>query len=136
MPVAPATGQTTFTFEVRPHSSLDVSWQHVNGQVEIDALFVSRLRGRETVFVVEAKVGSGKADLAKHKLVYPVLALAGSIPRYVDIVPVYLKIQPVDSGLWYRICSLHMPDPRLGPCAIDQLTPAEVKSFILPGFGG
>lgn len=54
-PVAPATGKSTYTFGVVPHSRLDAVWEHCNGQVEIDAVLTGRRRGRDVVIVVEAK---------------------------------------------------------------------------------
>ena len=60
-------------------------------RVEIDALFAAPRDGRETLFLVEAKVGPPTGDLAKHKLVYPYAALRSELPATMDIVPVYLK---------------------------------------------
>ena len=36
----PATGQSTFSFQVHPHAAHAVRWNHRRGQVEIDALFI------------------------------------------------------------------------------------------------
>lgn len=53
--------------------------QHYKGQVEIDALFVGRRNRQETLFVIEAKTSNNFQSLAKHKLVYPVLALSSNV---------------------------------------------------------
>lgn len=90
--IIPATGQSTFSFDVRPHEDSEISWRHEKGQVEIDAMFVARRAGREVMFVVEAKVSDKFDSLAKHKLVYPVLAVQPHVPASLPIVPVYLRI--------------------------------------------
>lgn len=86
----PATGQSVFTFKFRPHRQLDTVWDHIQGQVEIDAVFVAHRGGTPIVIVLEAKSG-GLDTLAKHKLAYPVLAVRPNVPSYMDIVPVYLR---------------------------------------------
>jgi len=90
--IIPATGQSTFTFNVRPHEDSQTTWLHEKGQVEIDAVFVARRAGREVMFVVEAKVSDKLDCLAKHKLVYPVLAIQPHVPASLPIVPVYLRV--------------------------------------------
>lgn len=91
LPHAPATGQSTFSFDVIPHPDLGVKWAHSQGQVEIDAVVTARRNGSECLFVVEAKSGLANESLAKHKLVYPVMALQTRVPGYLPVVPVYLK---------------------------------------------
>jgi hypothetical protein len=101
--VAPATGRSTFTFNVRPHSTLsDVVFRHESGQVEIDAIFVGRRDGQETLFVLEAKTGK-ESSLAKHKLVYPLRALGPSVPANLPIVPVYVRIRQSSDGFHYHV---------------------------------
>jgi len=73
--IIPATGQSTFSFHFRPHPAYGICWTHDRGQVEMDALFVARRSGAEALFVVEAKSGRTFSNIAKHKLVYPCLAL-------------------------------------------------------------
>src|SRR5262249_43862925 len=65
---APATGQSTFTFEFRFHSTLAPVVKHANGQVQTDAIFIETRNGRDSVFVVEAKTDPFDKSLAKHKL--------------------------------------------------------------------
>ena len=50
LPLATATGQSTFSFRLsssRTHSGL---WEHARGQVEIDSVFSARRGGKETDF--------------------------------------------------------------------------------------
>src|SRR4051794_17804958 len=103
MPRAPATGQSTFSFDLKPHSSSDTVWRHLRGQVQIDALFVGRRDGEELIFVVEAKHGSYPSSLAKHKLVYPVLAIAPQVSKYLRIVPVYVRVARLDGDLHFFV---------------------------------
>jgi hypothetical protein len=89
-PIVPATGQSTYTFDVRPFAD-GPSWTHRQGQVEIDSLFFATRNGKQVVFAVEAKRSDAFDSLAKHKLVYPYLALRNSLPSSMQIVPVYLR---------------------------------------------
>ena len=73
-PAIPATGRGLYSFSFRPHSSLDAVLHHRAGQVEVDAMFVGRRRGRQCLFVLEAKLGGSAGSLALHKLAYPCLA--------------------------------------------------------------
>ena len=90
VPIVPATGQSTFPFDVRPFEE-GPNWTHRQGQVEIDSLFFARRNGEQLVFVVEAKRSNAFDSLAKHKLVYPYLALRSSLPTNTPIIPVYLR---------------------------------------------
>jgi hypothetical protein len=102
--IAPTTWASTASFEVRPHELHDVRWQHLDGQVEVDALLFGRVRGKPTLFVVEAKHGRG-ASLAKHKLAYACAVVAQSpLARGMRLVPVYLRSESPHPGvLHYRI---------------------------------
>lgn len=86
----PATGRSTFTFDLRPHSSYPELVTHRDGQVEIDTLFAERRNGRTALFVIEAKTGTTYSSLAKHKLAYPILAVRDRIPPDVEVVPTYM----------------------------------------------
>jgi hypothetical protein len=63
-PSVPATGQSVFSFPVKPNSKLGAEWFHQRGQVEIDALFVARRRSKETLFLVEVKCSNNFESLA------------------------------------------------------------------------
>ncbi|MFP9191394.1 DUF6997 domain-containing protein [Natrialbaceae archaeon A-CW1-1] len=116
----PATRRSTFTFEFRPHSDLEQTVTHQSGQVEIDTLFAERRDGETTLFVIEAKTGP-RASLAKHKLVYPILAIADSIPPEITITPVYLRCRQRDDRIAFGVAECNFPDPRVGEPAVDEL---------------
>ncbi len=132
--VAPATGRSTFTFDVRPHSSLsDVVFRHESGQVEIDAIFIGRRDGQETLFILEAKTGR-ESSLAKHKLVYPLRALGPSVPADLPIVPVYVRIRQAPDGFHYHVLECEYPDPRTSTAGIDELVPRTYSHLVMPLF--
>ncbi|ELY96122.1 hypothetical protein C482_16138 [Natrialba chahannaoensis JCM 10990] len=116
----PATGRSTFTFDLRPHSVLEPTVTHRTGQVETDTLFVERRDGDPTLFVVEAKTGP-RATLAKHKLVYPILAVADSVPLDIEIVPVYLRCRQTDETITFDVAECSFPDPRQQVPGVDEL---------------
>ncbi|ARS88600.1 hypothetical protein B1756_01720 [Natrarchaeobaculum aegyptiacum] len=122
----PATGRSTFTFPFRPHSALEEPITHRNGQVEIDTLFVDRRESKRTLFVLEAKTGD-RASLAKHKLVYPVLALAASVPPDVEIVPVYLRCRQRGERVIFDVAECTLEDPRESLPGIDDLAVCRSK---------
>lgn len=121
--VAPATGSSTYTFSVTPHSRYDVQWQHNKGQVEIDAALLARRKGRWCLFVIEAKHGS-LSSLAKMKLAYSVAAVATKrlLPPDVPIVPVYLRSwQDKGDRIHYAVAECICPDPRQAGFAVASL---------------
>lgn len=131
---APATGAFTADFRFRPHSGIDVELDHRAGQVEVDAVFVGRRDGRETVFVVEAKTDS--PPLAKHKLVYPVLGLMSRIPTDIPVVPVYLRAWASTGGFNFLIGECDLPDPRIAhPSVLSELSIRSVRHLRLPLLG-
>lgn len=117
----PATGRSTFTFDVRPHSSIAEAVEHRQGQVEIDTLFAERRGGQRVIFVIEAKTGIPTSSLAKHKLIYPVLAIADEVPDEFDIVPVYIRASQEGEKMTYRIAECEMPDPRGETLGADEI---------------
>lgn len=108
---APATGSSTYCFAFRPHAAVDRVLEHSKGQVEMDAVFVGRRAGRPHLFVVEAKSGTETRTLAKHKLVYPVLAVA---PRVL-----------------YHVTEGRFPDQRTGMPVLDALEPVGHRCLAL-----
>jgi hypothetical protein len=130
----PATGRTTFTFQVKLHSNIPQPFTHNNGQVEIDALFVEKRNGKETLFIIEAKSNDANKSLAKHKLVYPIMAVAPNVPGDMPIVPVYLKVLKSKQGIHYHVVECSFPDPRGEVRAIDELQVVKHTHFILPFF--
>jgi hypothetical protein len=130
----PATGQSTFTFLVRPWGDMQEVWTHQRGQVEIDAVFVARRKGTETLFLVEAKSGLPQGSLAKHKLGYPFAALRGAVPAYMQIVPVYMKswAEPHERHFLISECSI----PAEEGLVVSDLHVQDVGHWVLRGFGG
>ena len=129
----PATGQSVFTFEFRPHSSSAISLLHSSGQVEIDAIFVGQRGGKECLFIIEAK--SGRFDsISKHKLVYPLLAIKEKVPAYMEIIPVYVRAIRRDGCIEFNIaeCSLKVEDGQIP--AMDQLVVNKVSRYSLWGY--
>jgi hypothetical protein len=127
---APARGVVRATFTFRSHSTLDCILEHVHGQVEIDALFVGRRNGFDHLFVLEAKQSG--AALANHKLLYPVMALAGSVPPDMPIVPVYLRAERQPTGYLFTVAECRCPDPRHGLLALDAIEVKRSQAFNLP----
>lgn len=127
----PATGRSTFTFDVRPHSAYDKTFKHRTGQVEIDTLFAEKRNGETALFVIEAKTGRQHSTLAKHKLVYPTLALADSVPPEIDIIPLYMRCIQENDQLYFKILECVLPDPRETIPGIDELEADESQTIRL-----
>lgn len=114
---APTTVASTFNFKFEPHPDHPTVVHHNGGQVEIDALILTRRQGERILLVIEAKSGRQR-ELAKHKLGYPALAANESLTIDVDrIVPVYLRAESVDNAVQYSIyeCS-ELPTGEKQPC--------------------
>jgi hypothetical protein len=131
IPSAPATGRSSFTFSVKPHRAICEVYKHNDGQVEIDALFVEKRYGKDTLFIIEAKCVDMHKSLSKHKLVYSVLAVAGNVPNNIPIVPVYIKVQKSNEELHFHIVECEYPDPRDNIRSIDELTFKKHSRYIL-----
>jgi hypothetical protein len=114
---APTTVASSFDFEFEPHPDRPTILHHNDGQIEIDALVMTRRNGERVLLVIEAMCG-GRRDLAKHKLGYPALAAETSLSLDVDrVIPVYLRARPVKEGVRYSIyeCS-EIPTGEERPC--------------------
>ena len=105
-----ATGSSPYSFKFQPHSSDSTVLSHDSGQVEIDLLFVAKRGGEEVAFVVEAKQDEARyrsdhprSSLAKHKLLFPVLAIRPQVPPGMQIVPVYLKATVGEDNIDFHI---------------------------------
>jgi|TARA_Y100000031_G_scaffold156959_1_gene214517 hypothetical protein len=130
---APATGKGTFTFEFKPFPEAPIKWQHNKGQVEIDAMFIGKRKGKEILFVVEAKSSLKFGSLAKYKLVYPILAICRKIPNNIPIIPVYIRALKVDGGLQFHIAECRLPDARERLITISELEVENARSLVLLG---
>ncbi|WP_286888028.1 hypothetical protein [Pseudoalteromonas sp. ESRF-bin5] len=133
--VVPATGQSTFTFNFKPLSNEDVVLEHINGQVEIDAVFVAKRDGKEHLFVIEAKHSNKFDSLAKHKLLYPSLSLLQKLPSSMPIVPVYLRSIKTEKGIDFYIaecpCIVNQQDELY---SLDTLSPCKVQALHLANY--
>jgi hypothetical protein len=134
LPAAPATGQGTYTFSFAPHDALRVTWPHTRGQVEIDAAVIAKRNGSESLFVVEAKAGDEFDTLAKHKLLYPVLALRSGVPEYMPLVPVYLRALRRPDALHFFVAECNVTPAPNGVVSLAGLTCKAVKHLVLMGF--
>lgn len=133
-PIIPATGQSTFTFNVRPLTIAPDSWRHYKGQVEIDGLFIGMRDGREHIFVVEAKSNNSQS-IAKHKLVYPLLAIAQSVPSYMSIVPLFIRTIRTDrTSIIFKIAECQIDDPRIENPSVESLRVKKTAAFSLFGY--
>lgn len=116
---APTTVASSFEFAFEPHPDRPTVLRHNDGQIDVDALVLTRRHGERVLFVVAAMCG-GRRELAKHNVGYPALA-AESLPLDVDrIVPVYLRARPVKDGVRYSIyeCS-RLPVGEERPCLAE-----------------
>lgn len=127
----PASCNSTFTFQFKPHSLINEVFIHNRGQVEIDAMFIEKRHNKETLFVVEAKSDNSQKSLAKHKLLYPVLGIANSVPKEIAIVPVYIKVKTSYLGIHYHIVECSVPDPRIQSVAYNELVVKKYTHLVL-----
>lgn len=124
----PATGQSTYSFSVNPNSAFeDVQFEHNNGQVEIDAVFSAKRGGRDCIFVVEAKASNTLDSLAKHKLAYSFWAIRKSVPEYLPIIPVYVRVVKTQRAVRYYVAECEFDGKFL-----NSLTPISTSCFELP----
>lgn len=133
--IIPASTHSTFSFTFQPHSSLPTVFYHKNGQVEIDAVFLEKRRGIQTLFIIEAKNGFGNTSpksLSKHKLLYPLLSIAEKVPKEIPIVPIYVKVQKDNAGLIFNIAEMRCDDPRKATICIDKLSVERITRYHFP----
>jgi len=125
---APATGQSVFSFEFRPRADMPITWKHTQGQVEIDAVFAGQRSERPVAIIVESKASDEPDSLAKHKLLYPFLALRPMLPRYMDIVLVYLRAIRTGDAFNFFVAECGVSEDRP---AIDTLTFSNPRQLVL-----
>lgn len=128
----PATGKSTFTFDVKIHSSIDTTFHHKSGQVEIDGIFLGRRNGDDCLFILEAKNSRKDSSLSKHKLVYPILSIAKSVPLDIKIFPIYMKSVEHKDFFEFKIAECSFSDPRKNLVAIDELQLENVNVYKVP----
>ncbi len=130
--LVPANCQSTFSFNFKPHSEIKVSWEHSRGQVEIDSLFFAKQAGTKRLFLIESKHNTTYRTLAKHKLVYPVLALRDQLKKVgIPITPIYLKTATYQNDL---IVNLTICDFTSSHGAISDLNPILRQHLIIKNF--
>jgi hypothetical protein len=129
--IIPATCQSIFDFDVIPHKLLDAKWQHQKGQVEIDALFYGERNGIKELYLVESKFGDSHSTLAKHKLVYPYLAIKKNIPNDIKIVPIYLKTNRAGNDINFKITECEF---KHGSEAISELVAKKSHHYVIENF--
>jgi hypothetical protein len=83
---------------------------------------------------VEAKAGDEFDTLAKHKLLYPVLALRSGIPEYMPVVPVYLRVLRRPEGLHFFVAECSLSPATNGVVSLAGLVNTAVKHLVLMGF--
>ncbi|MEM5549521.1 hypothetical protein WNY63_02070 [Pseudoalteromonas neustonica] len=133
--VVPATGQSTFTFNFKPLANENVVLEHINGQVEIDAVFVAKRKGKEHLFVIEAKHGDKFDSLAKHKLLYPSLSLLQKLPSSMPIVPVYLRSIKTPNGIDFYIAECpYIVNQQDELYSLDTLIPCKMQALHLANY--
>lgn len=129
---APATGQSTYTFSFSPREFDSPIWDHIDGQVEVDALLTGHRDGRPVALIVESKAGKSKTTLAKHKLLYPYMALRPSIPDYMPIELVYLKAWRQTDGFHFRTAQFATHDSPNAIQGSQVLAHPRVTHIVLP----
>lgn len=133
--IIPATGQSTFSFQFKPLTHNDTVLEHIDGQVEIDALFVAKRNGKEHLFVVEAKHGNKLDSLAKHKLLYPALSVLQKLPPSMPIVPVYLRSVKTENGIDFYIAECPaIVNNDDGLYCLEQFSPSKVCALQLSNY--
>ena len=132
--IAPARGQSTYTFQFKPHAARPVEWRHEKGQVEIDTVVLAKRGGRSLLFVVEAKHGRLGPGLAKHKLAYPVYAMMNKpLPAEIEIVPVYLRSWADGQYLNFAIAECRFEDE--ASRSLTSLNPIRRTKVVTLPFG-
>ena len=94
--IIPAVSAGSYTFNFKPLSISNDELTHHQGQVEIDSFFLAKRNNKKTLFIVEAKFSNlnkkvSYKSLAKHKLLYPILAMQDKIDESIKVVPVYIR---------------------------------------------
>jgi hypothetical protein len=132
-PFAPATGSSTYSFKFKPYLHSQTVFEHLNGQVEIDAVFTAKRDGLESLFVVEAKFGKKIDTLPKHKLAYSVLAMENAIPAHMPIIPVYLRGIRENGTIHNYIAECHCQKDDNDILCLDTFIPNKRSYFVLLG---
>lgn len=128
VPSAPVTGQSTYTFDVKPRSMKPLKWKHYQGQVEVDAVLCGQRQGRPVAIIVEAKSSQKFDSLAHHKLLYPYWALKPNIPENMETSLVYLRTLSKEDGYHFYIAECDLSGDRE---ALDGLSAKRCRHLVL-----
>jgi hypothetical protein len=125
------TAQGTYDFQIRPHPEISTRWSHINGQVEIDAAFIAKRAGKDTLFVVEAKVSKSLESLAKSKLAYPIFAVRQQLAvsnSDIPVVGVYLRaIRVPKQGYDFYIAECEFADSGEAVASLAAKRPTKTR---------
>lgn len=129
---APATGQSTYTFTFGPRATTPPMWEHRNGQVEVDAVLTGQRQGVPVAVIVESKAKRGLGSLAKHKLLYPYLALRQTIPDYMPVLMVYMRATREGDGFHFRIAAYEAKRTDTCVATFASAYECKVSHLVLP----
>ena len=134
--IIPAVSAGSFTFDFKPLSNSNCRLTHHQGQVEIDSFFIAERNNIKNLFIVEAKLtnkkikGKKRYSLAKHKLLYPILAMKNNIPSTLNVIPVYIRfIINNNSSINIHIIECSIPRVKDEFGALDQLKPIRSSNY-------
>lgn len=136
--IIPAISTGAYTFNFKPLSASNRVLTHHQGQVEIDSFFLAKRNNKNTLFIVEAKLtnlnkkGSRYVSLAKHKLLYPILAMKNKISEDIKVVPVYLRfILNKNNSFNINIVECDLPRREGSFGALDELKPINSSNYLI-----
>lgn len=131
----PARGNSLYSFRVCPSSEQQyLELEHVTGQVEIDAVFLGKQSGVDTIFVVEAKRLQGRRGIAKAKLGYSTLAVQSLLKLPLRIQTVYLLFdRPAPETIRFIVAPCEWKTKFISDIAVDMM---KVRSYLLPASFG
>tara|TARA_Y100001980_G_C14496454_1_gene272906 strand:- start:54 stop:917 length:864 start_codon:yes stop_codon:yes gene_type:complete len=135
--IIPAVSSGAYTFDFKPLSSSNRVLTHHQGQVEIDSFFLAKRNNKNTLFIVEAKLTNlnkkGRyVSLAKHKLLYPILAMENKISNDIKVVPVYIRFI-LNKNNSFNINIVECDLPRIAGTfgALDELKPLNSSNYLI-----
>jgi len=131
----PARGNSLYSFRVCPSSEQqNLALEHVTGQVEIDAVFLGKQSGVDTIFVVEAKRLQGRRGISKAKLGYSTLAVQSLLKFPLKVQTVYLLFdRPAPDTIRFIVAPCEWNTKFISDMAVDI---SKVRSYLLPASFG
>jgi hypothetical protein len=92
------------------------------------------MQGRGLTPFQEAK-NDDSNELAKHKLVYPALAIRSHVPPRMPIIPVYMRCKQIDGKKHFYIAECEPIEAQQHTYSISALRTRTKQHFVLFGFG-